>query len=199
MSEDNTQPVADATEPAVSPAAEGASAQNITPDLDSLLSEFDSQVKPQPAPQAAATPSQPEILQLKAEVDALKRERLAEKERSDLVGVIKELRGDAPIPDYAIRGWLSTVAENDPRINKIWEQRDSNPQAAKKLIAGLKAQFAAEQAKNMPVDAEATSDKMAVAAAVRGTSTKAPEEKQPDYGSMDNSEFQKILAKFGVN
>ena len=198
MSEENTQTVAPATEPAVSPAADVASAQNTTPDLDALLSDFEAQTKPQPAPQAAPTTPSPEWQRLQSEIDSLKRERLIERERTDVAKVISELKGDAQIPDYAVRGWLSTMAESDPRINSIWEQRDSNPQAAKKLVAGLKAKFAAEQAKNKPVDADATSDKLAVAAAVRGTSTKAPEEPKKNYGAMNNAEFRQELSKYGL-
>jgi hypothetical protein len=199
MSEADTQPVAPATEPAVSPAAEVASAQNPTSDLDALLSDFEAQTKPQPAPQPVATPEKdPEWRQAKMEIDAWRRERAIEKEKSDLANVIKEIKGEQSIPDYAIRGWLSTVAESDPRINNVWEQRQSNPAAAKKLIASLKAQFVAEQAKNKGPDPEATSDKMAVAAAVRGNSTKAPETPAPKYGTMNEAQFRAELSKFGL-
>lgn len=198
MSEDNTQPVANATEPAVSPAAEGASAQNNVPDLDTLLSEFSDQTKPQPAPTAPQPANNDQLLQLQREVESLKRSQIAAKEQTDLANVIKNLKGDAPVPDWAVRGWLSTVAEQNPAVNDIWNNRDSNPSAAKKLVASLKKQWDAEQAKNKPVDAEATSDKMAVAAAVRGTSTKAPEEPKKNYGAMNNSEFRAELAKYGL-
>jgi hypothetical protein len=197
MSEENTQAVAPATEPAAQSAAEVASAQSNVPDLDSLLSEYDTQVKPQPAP-AATQPQNDVVLQLQKEVENLKRSHVAAKERDDLTKVIKNLKGDAQVPDWAVRGWLSTVAEQNPGINDIWNNRESNPSAAKKLVASLKKQWDAEQAKNKPVDVEATTDKLAVAAAVRGTSSKTPEEPKKNYGGMNNTEFRQELSKYGL-
>ncbi len=198
MSEANTQPVAPATEPAATPAAEVTSAQNNVPDLDSLLSDFESQTKPQPAPNAAQPAKDDVVLQLQRKVEQLERSQTATREKDDLTKVIKDLKGEAPVPDWAVRGWLSTVAEQNPAINDIWNNRESNPSAAKKLVASLKKQWDAEQAKNKPVDTEATSDKMAVAAAVRGTSTKAPEESPKNYGAMNGTEFRAELAKYGL-
>lgn len=198
MSEADTQTVAPATEPAVLPAAEVASAQNNVPDLDALLSDFEAQTKPQPAP-TVAQPAQPDVVaQLQREVDALKRSQTETRERDDITKVIKDLKGDAPVPDWAVRGWLSTVAEQNPAINNIWNNRDSNPAAAKKLVASLKKQWDAEQAKNKPVDTEATADRLAAAAAVRGTSTKAPEEPKKNYGNLNDAEFKAELAKYGL-
>src|SRR5512138_2868376 len=114
MSEDNTQPVAPAAEPAVTPAAEATSAQNNDSDLASLLSEFESQTKPQPAP-AAAQPAQNDVvLQLQKRLEQIERSQVATKEKDDFTKVIKDLKGDAQVPDYAVRGWLSEVAEQNP-------------------------------------------------------------------------------------
>jgi hypothetical protein len=138
------------------------------------------------------------VLQLQKEVENLKRSHTAAKERDDLTKVIRDLKGDAHVPDWAVRGWLSTVAEQNPAINDIWNNRESNPSAAKKLVASLKKSWDAEQAKNKPVDAEATTDKLAVAAAVRGTSSKSPEEPKKNYGGMNNAEFRQELSKYGL-
>src|SRR6185369_16282041 len=111
---------------------------------------------------------------------------------------IKGVKGDfADIPDFAVRGWLSHVAEQNPKVNEIWQNRLNNPGAAKKLIASLKNDFAKEGAKKLKgVDAVATADREAVAAAVKGTSTKAPEEKPPNYGDMNDAEFRREVAKY---
>lgn len=197
MSEDNTQPVATEAEPAVPSAAEAASAQNDTSSLDALLSEFnEGTTKTKPAPQVAAPDNKADVLQQR--LDAIERRLAAEQETKDFGGAIKEVKGDFQVPDYAIRGWLSSEAEADPRINKVWEQRHQNPAAAKKLLTGLKSKFAAEQAKQKTPDAEVTSDKLAVAAAVRGTSTKAPETPSPNYGAMDDKQFAAEKAKYGL-
>lgn len=186
------------TEAAAPPAAEASSAQDNTSSLEALLGEYDAAVTPPPAPAAAATqPPPPEWQQVKSEIDAFRAERAAERERNDYANVIKEVKGDLDVPDYVVRGWLSHTADQNPRASEIWNNRDRNPQAAKKLIASLKSDFQKENRKS--VDPAATADTAAVAAALKGTSTKAPEEKAPDYGAMDNASFQKELAKFGIS
>jgi hypothetical protein len=52
-------------------------------------------------------------------------------------------------------------------------------------------------AKAMP-DPLVSGDVAAVAAAMRGATTKAAPERQPDYGSMNDSEFRKELAKHNL-
>lgn len=199
MSEANTQPVATSADPAVSSAAEAPSAQiNPTSDLDALLSDFDIQTKPQPATSTVAKPEESEVVQLRKTVEAFVSRETAKQNKADLTDAIKEVRGSHSIPDYAVRGWLSEMAETDPRINSIWEQREQNPAAAKKLIAGLRSKFDAAQAGSKGPDADATSDKLAVAAAVRGTSQKAPEPSQPNYGKMTAAEFEAEKAKLGL-
>src|SRR5512139_1927175 len=200
MSEAPTQPVAQPAEAQAQPAAEATSAQ--TPDLNSFLQEFEAETKAptQPAPAPAATqPTAAELLQMKLEIDDLRREKATEREKADIEGIIKDFKGDKALPDYVVNGWINHVAGSDQRIVTAFNQRHTNPQAWKKVQAGLKAQFENEVKKLGGTDTEVTSDRMAVAAAVKGaSSTKAPEAKAPDYGRMSDAEFRELKKNLGV-
>jgi hypothetical protein len=47
-------------------------------------------------------------------------------------------------------------------------------------------------------DKDATEDRMAVSAAVRGTSTTAPAETPPNYGAMTDAEFEAEKKRIGL-
>ena len=64
-------------------------------------------------------------------------------------------------------------------------------------VVGRTLQRMCHEAASMP-DPETTADVAAVAAAVRGASSMAPEEKAPNYGAMNDAEFKRELAKFGL-
>lgn len=197
MSEADTQHVATTPEPVATPAAEVQSAQQNTSSLDELLSEYNTATTPQPAPQVAApaTPAPEWFTQAKSEIDAWRTQVAQERETKDFAGAIKEVKGDLDVPDFAVRGWLSEIAEQNPKINEIWNNRQNDPKAAKKLLASLKNDFLKQGSKIKGVDPQATADREAVAAAVRGTSTKAPEPAAPKYGDMSDAEFNALVQK----
>lgn len=199
MSEDNTQSVAP-TETAPQVQTEVTSAQDTTPDLDSLLSDFEAQTKPQPAPQPVLADEKAQLLEVKMKVDAWERQQAAQRDAADTEKVIQQIKGDLPIEDYTVEGWLSRKARVEPRINDVWLNRDKNPGAVAKLVKALKAEFVAEQEKKAKatIDPVATADRMAAAAAVRGTSTKAPDSPAPRYGDMTDAEFQAEKRKYGL-
>jgi len=191
---ENTQPVAQEAQTTAQPGEQDSGAQ--TDDLASLLSTFNGETAkpPQPAP---TQPAGTELAALRAEIDAIRQERFAER---DQASAIKEIKGDLDIPDYIVRGWIGDRGDAEPGINKIWNSRGNDPASAKKLIAALAKDFRKEQAayKKSQPDPDATADVAAVTAAVRGASTRQPEDKQPNYGSMNDADFKKELAKFGL-
>src|SRR5512139_1004713 len=127
MSEAPTQPVAQPAEAQAQPAAEATSAQQ--PDLNSFLQEFEAETKAptQPAPVPAAQPSAAELLQMKLEIDEIRREKATEREKADLEGIIRDFKGDKSIPDYVVNGWINHVAASDQRIVTAFNQRHTNP------------------------------------------------------------------------
>lgn len=196
MSEADTQPVDTATEAQATPAVEAAVAQDTTSSLDALLSEFDSETKPQPAPQPVAPAAGQPNDQVTARLAALENRLLAEKNTKDFASALNKVKGDFDIPEWAVRGWLNEQAEKNPRVNDIWNNRELDPRKAEKLLAGLHNEFQKVAPKLKGPDPIATADRAAVAAAVKGTSTKAPDAPAPDYGKMSAAEFEAEKAKY---
>lgn len=100
--------------------------------------------------------------------------------------------------DFAKR-WLIAESKLNPALTAAFDNRyaskdhlrQANRQVKKSMDKLLKA------AKAMP-DRQATEDRMAIAAAVRGTSTKIPEKGPVRYGDVNDAEFAKEKAKFGL-
>lgn len=199
MSEADTQAVAKEPEAQATPAAEVQSAQENTSSLDDLLSEFVTATTPQPAPQVAATPqnAEPHWIQLRSELDQLKASKVAEKEASDLSQFIKDVRRDGNEEDWEIDGFLNHLAKTDKRVLEAWGRRD-NPADRNKLLNYARSKLDASRAQKAKkaVDPVATADREAVAAAVRGTSTKAPEAPAPNYGAMSDRDLDAEIAKY---
>ena len=202
MTDTTTQPAAADTNVEAQPQTAATGAQN--DDLESLLRSFDDQTstrpQPQPAPATvAAGTANVELATLQAEVKALKESTWRAKDEADTADAVRKIKGDLEIPDYAVQGWLIDKARNDPRISQLWNERDQRPRDVQRMIERMKVDFAKEQAKFKPVDANATADREAVTAAVKGASTtRAPAEPAPSYGKMTDSEFLAEKRKLGL-
>ena len=196
MTDSNTQAVAPEAEAVAAPPAEATSAQDTTQSMDELLREFETTTaKPQPAPEAVKPAAVDPVADVRRELAELKVQK-------QLDAVLTRIRGDVPedvLSNEELLDLLDGKAKRDPRIRDAFQRyiEKSDTTSWSKLEKALKAEIGK---KFQPrTDANATADRDAVAAAVRGTSTKAPDEKQPAYGAMSNSDFQKELAKHGVN
>lgn len=89
--------------------------------------------------------------------------------------------------------WVNAQAKKDTRIANAWMKRHEDPAKFKRVVQGLRDKFAEKHARLRNVDDNATADRMALAHAVRGASSKAPEGKAPDYSKMNDREFQEVL------
>ena len=203
MSEDQIkQAVVDEPKTPAEPGAEGAGARNDGDDFDlnKFLDEYGKTVETKPAP--AAQPEQTgtadvsQLLALQNEITDLRRYVTGDKDKADFVKAAQEIRGDADSELFSngmIRGWIQDRPRAEiEKIDKIWENRASDPATFKRMIAGFKQEFVkgpVAKLRQLP-DANATEDRDAVAHAVRGASTKAPPEKAPDYSKMSPGEFQ---------
>lgn len=197
MSEDTTQTVVDPTN---APAQQGAAADSArTTDLDAALAEFDSATTT-----TSTTTSTPEQKPTTTATDPALAERLAviERERADerfqkaISPVLQKVRGDVPsdvFDDDELIAWMDAKAKRDPRLQNAWSNRDKNPQAWDRVVDGLSRDFAKKFTPR--IDERATADREAVAAAVRGASTRAPEGKAPDFAGMSNVEFREAHKK----
>lgn len=197
---DTAQTVVEEPKVAAEPAAEAPDARN-EDDLDTLLAQWDQQVEkpssstPEPKPDAKADTD------LAKRLETLEQQLAAERFEKDIDPVIKAVRGDVPqelYDDNDIRDWIDRQAKADPRLANAWLNRKNDPQKFAKVVNGLGRKLQERFAK-LP-DKQATEDHAAVAAAVRGASTKAPEGQPPKFGNLSNADFAKEVEKnYGFN
>lgn len=189
--EQTTQAVVDETKAPALPGAEATSART-DDDLDSLLAQFD-EGKPapsEPAKPATAAPAADD--QKVANETVLNEAKFIRQQRfqQDMQATIKDVRGDLPsdlYDDDFVQAWIDARATKDPRLANAWVNRDADPKKFGQVKAALGKEFAKKYGR-LP-DRQATEDREAVTAAVRGASTKAPEGKAPDYSKMTDAQF----------
>lgn len=184
MSEDTTQTVVEDTKP---PAQQGDKVDGARTEdtLDTLLAQYEEQTtKPPPSPS--------QTQQQEKTVDP---DRLSAIEnrffQEDLNKAVTNIMGDLKVPRRLAMGWVDQMAREDSRIARAFLERSSNPDAWARVEKGLSKAFAKEMKELNPVDQQATEDREAVAAAVRGASiTRAPENAPVNYGKQNNAEFR---------
>ena len=184
-----TQTAVDATKTPAEPGAAVNDAQNNGDELDTLLKEYDNAAAP-----AAAKTAQPEQVGADTTTKNAPDPEIAEVKRyifkQDMDKTVKSIRGDLS-PEYfddsLVKAWIEAQAEADPRLGLAWANRHSNPKQFEKVVGTLGRQFSKQYGK-LP-DRQATEDRDAVTAAVRGASTRAPEGQPPDFRRMSDAEF----------
>lgn len=197
---DQTQAVVEEAETQVPPAVEDTGAQSQPDELEALLSTYEQQATPKPqTEQTQNTDLAATVRSLQDTVDAIRRSDADRRNTEDLARAINDIKGNSDVKDYVVEGWINAEARTNPRINDIWSNRDSDPQAARKLISSLKSKFAKEQTQKS--DPNATEDRAVVAAAVRNASSnRAPEEKPPDFAGLTDGEFrQQVKKEYGFD
>lgn len=194
-----TQTAADTTNPPATPGGAEPGAQTDGDALDKLLKEFDSQTAPATATTNPPAPQQDTGADLKTiadEVRALRTERQQETFNRDMADTVGKIRGDLDpevFDDALVRGYVDARAGQDPRLAQAWVNRHTNPKAFNRVVDQIGREFRDKFSK-LP-DRAATEDHAAVTAAVRGTSTKAPEGKAPNYAGLSNPEYREAIKR----
>ena len=187
--------------------------------LDQLLAEFDTGTAPQPEPWQPVAPKAPEappaavdplvefnnwgdrrlleqkVEHLTAEVDAARQfvdrlhfteiERTIEKRLAD---------SELAVPENYVKTALAAAA-HDPQIVHAWDNRANDPRSFSRAMRKLQDQIFRD-ARSIP-DRAVTEDRRAISAFMKGVS-KLPEEKPPRYGDMNDADFAKEKAKYGL-
>ena len=212
MSEDKIeQAVVETANAEAKPLVEDTSARD-NDDLEKLLSEYEkpkeearaesdngpSKPKPEQTPEAGH-----DLGKVLDRLNTWEEERKADRKReaelqfrTDMDKTIKEVRGDLDpntLDDVFVEAWLDARARNDHRLAQAWAERYSDPKKFGRVVEKLGQEFS-RKFEFMP-DKNATEEREAVTAAVRGASTKAPESKPPDFKGMTNNEFADHVAK----
>lgn len=197
-----TQPVVTETNAQPQAGAEVTDARTEGADLDTLLKTYDEQTTTTPAtpPTPAQAPAaDPDLKALAGEVQQMKgfvNEANKLRFQHDMNATVETIRGDLDpeIFDAAlVKGWLNAQAEEDPRLAQAWLERHANPKHFEQVKAALAKNFAKKFSK-MP-DRQATEDREAVTAHMRGASTRTPEDKPVNYAGMSNNDAAADIEK----
>lgn len=209
MADKTEQPVVTEADAAATPAAEASKDAPAVEDLDALLAQYDESVKPADAAAqpAAANPASEQTQEndltarIRSLVEHQERQRQLDeaneaKRQSEAIkqavdDAAKVVRGDLPddvASDRLARAWLKDAADNDPRIQAAFKDREKNPEGWNKILTSLSREFAKEMKRP---DQAATEDREAVTAAVRGASSNAPAVKEPDVAHASDSDLRK--------
>lgn len=178
------QPAVETQEPVAQPTEPVANAQN-TDDLDTLLSQYEQEVRPSP-PEPQYQPQYEQQPQTDPFLEKVKQKMFNDEVNATVDAVV----GDMKVPRRVAIGWLDQMARENPAIQRAWLNKDNDPRTWKRFEKTLSAEMKKEFA-SFQIDEAATADKEAVAAAVRGASNKAPVEPAPNLGSMSDAQLQK--------
>lgn len=189
MSDETKQAVVDTSAAPATPDATDNSARDTEVPLEQLLAEYDQKVAPAaPVSPPATPPEQPQEPPLNPRLKRLE-DRLFQE---DLNEAVTNVFGDMKIPRRAARGWLEVIAMENPAIGLAFVNKDRDPKTWQRFQHALRKE-AQEEFKSFMVDDTATADREAVAAAMRGASTKVAAEPAPKFGHMSNAEYRKSI------
>lgn len=175
----------------------GDEAASETPDLDTLLTEYDDgkeKAPPKAKPRDTLTALEPIIAFARGEKDKKDQESL-DKDLSHAYGVLKEAEGLGEINDSLLHGFMESYAKDNPSFRKAFESRHKNPDNWEANL--VKARGWLE--KEIESSFGKVSDVEAAKAAVKGTSeTETAPEKGPDVMGMvhmSDSDFRRFKEK----
>lgn len=198
MAEATTQTAVKETDAPAKPATEATDAQ-AGDDLDKWIAEYNRE-----APATRASPSTPEPkpnagsdtekFVSRDEFDRVVKSQTEERVSREIEQIVKTVKGDTKVSERAVRGWLEEVAKEEKWLADAYF-RPKTAGDKDKALRWLKREFGKEFSPSPVVDENATADVEAVAAAVRGASTRAPEGKAPNYAGMNNAEYREAVKK----
>jgi hypothetical protein len=150
-----------------------------------------------------------ERMTLTAQRDAFSKEvesyiavRTQEQHEADLRETIKEIRGDLDpklFDDGLVTAWIDAQARDRGQLQSIWLNRMNNPNALRIAVKQLAKDFAKEM-KAASIDEGASEDHAAVVYAMRGASSRVPEEGPVKYGQLTNADFSRnVRDKYGFD
>lgn len=199
MSENEEQTVVDETKGQSETGTEGTDARkDDEDDLDTLLAQYEKEAtsddtSSKPGQSGEAQDPNRELME---RLQALEESTARSETRADLDAAIKAVRGELDsevFDDGFMETYLDSEARKDPRLSQAWANRHNNPKQFQKVVGSLAKSF--EKRFGSLPNKEATEDREAVAAAVRGASTKSPEGRAPDYGNLSNDDFAAQVEK----
>jgi hypothetical protein len=128
--------------------------------------------------------------------------RTQEAHEADLQKTVAEVRGDldpALFSDPLVTAWIDAQARDRGQLQQLWLNRMNNPNALRIAVKQLTKDFAKEM-HTASIDEGATEDRNAVVHAMRGASSRIPEEGPVKYGQLTNDDYRKeIRSTYGFD
>lgn len=142
---------------------------------------------------AASKKDDDELEKLRSEVQALREAEASRVYRREMdENLVPAIKGDLDVHPKHVERWLNEQAASDPRLLKLWNEREDNPEAFQAAIEKLKPKFEADaKDEGLIGTTKARKDDAKLKSAVR--SARTPSEptdlKGKDLGGMTDNEF----------
>ncbi len=109
---------------------------------------------------------------------------------------------DVPLPPGYAEQFLLVAALRDPDLQIAWDNRSNrnvHPMVQSKIRGKLRSAVnkLREAAASVP-DADATADRLAIVAHMKGATGKVGPDPPPNYGAMSDAEFSAAKRKLGI-
>lgn len=189
----DTQAVATGADTSSGTGNEAGGAQDST--VEELLAQFD---QSQPEPTKADASDKGRLEQVLSFVEQQSQKEQQDRTQKDIESAVKTVIGDSDLDTDYVDAALWRKANKDPAFLNAFQQREKSPEQWGQVLRAMGREMRAKQSKP---DQNTTNDREAVAAAVRGASTKAPDEKpltRKALGKMDDAEFGKLVKSMGA-
>lgn len=196
MSEEQQAVVDEANAPA-QPGAEATSARDDVDDIQTLLNQYEEVEKKknkssEPKPEPKANDYEARIRELAERQNQIEQATWRAQVQRDVEELVGKIRGDSGVSDKIILGWLDRTVKDDPRIETAYFK--AGPKERARWAETFARDFHKDFSESI-VDKNATEDRSAVTAAVRGASTQAPAAKPLSLGGLSDAEARETIRK----
>ena len=194
---DDTQTVVTEPDAKVMPSTEEVSnAQNNDVDLDELVKSFVPKDEAEPAKnETTANPSDINDVLEFVRLQKVEAEREFERKiHEKFLDTVKSVKGDLPIGEKLVSGYLHHRIAGDQALLKAYQYRDTNPEAWKKVEGKLRGELR-DQLGNKP-DEASSSTRNLVAEAIKSANSTGGEIAEKPLSEMSDLEFEQYHNKF---
>jgi hypothetical protein len=157
--------------------------------LTDLLDEWDAKGEKPPAGNTDVD------VDVRKEIAELREYIAADVDKKAKDDLVSELRGELDVDDFVVEGWIAKQAEDDPRLEDVYDGREKNPARWREVVKSLKPTFE----EFVKTRLSPASNERGVGAAVRAAkdsrSGAGLDVDDVDYGSLSDSEFAAEKAK----
>lgn len=112
--------------------------------LSSLLAEWEEKDKGDSGKSPSepkGEPKGPNADDIAKRLERLEASQVRSSYEADMKSVVATVKGDLDIDDFIVESWVNRKADGDPRLVKLWEERDSRKAQFDEVIKSLAPEF----------------------------------------------------------